>query len=67
MGIGQGIIGAFANPVSGVLDALSATAEGFNATFGKNREDALASRLFSCCVLSSFPFYVVGIWLATLR
>lgn len=41
----QGVVGAFASPVSGVLDALSATAEGFNATFGRKRDDSLASCL----------------------
>lgn len=40
-GIAQGIVGVVANPVSGALDALSATAEGFDAAFGKNREDLL--------------------------
>lgn len=34
-------MGAFANPMTGVLDALSATAEGFDATFGKPREQLL--------------------------
>ena len=41
MGVGQGLVGALANPVSGMLDALSATAEGFNASFGRKRDDAL--------------------------
>ncbi|GAB4822342.1 hypothetical protein N2152v2_009388 [Parachlorella kessleri] len=41
VGVGQGLVGALANPVSGMLDALSATAEGFNASFGRKRDDAL--------------------------
>eukprot|EP00887_Chlorella_sp_A99_P001951 scaffold18.g1951.t1 len=40
-GAAMGILGAVANPVSGMLDALSATAEGFDASFGKPREAAL--------------------------
>lgn len=40
-GIGQGVLGAFANPVSGMLDALSVTAEGVNATFGRNKDESL--------------------------
>jgi hypothetical protein len=40
-GIGKGLLGAVASPMSGVLDALSATAEGFDATFGKPKEQLL--------------------------
>jgi len=40
-GIAKGLVGAVANPVSGALDALSATVEGFDASFGRNKEDLL--------------------------
>ncbi|KAL4443584.1 hypothetical protein ABPG75_011321 [Micractinium tetrahymenae] len=40
-GVGKGLLGVVANPVSGVLEAMSATAEGFDATFGKPRDRLL--------------------------
>jgi hypothetical protein len=40
-GVGKGLLGAVANPISGMLDAMSATTEGLGATFGKPRADLL--------------------------
>jgi hypothetical protein len=40
-GMAKGLVGVVANPVSGALDALSATAEGFDASFARSREDLL--------------------------
>ncbi|KAL4447306.1 hypothetical protein ABPG77_007339, partial [Micractinium sp. CCAP 211/92] len=40
-GVGKGLLGVVANPVSGVLQAFSTTAEGFDATFGKPRDRLL--------------------------
>lgn len=41
-GLGQGLLGAVANPVSGLLDAFSATAEGF-ATAGRTKVESLVT------------------------
>lgn len=44
-GMARGIVGAFANPVGGALDALSATAQGIDASLGKDRSrDLLLQR-----------------------
>lgn len=40
-GMAKGLVGVVATPVSGALDALSATAEGFDASFGKSKEELL--------------------------
>ena len=41
-GVAQGLLGAVANPVSGLLDAFSATAEGF-ASVSRTRADSLVT------------------------
>lgn len=38
-GVAKGLVGVVSNPVSGMLDAMSATAEGFGATFTKDIND----------------------------
>lgn len=43
-GVAKGLVGVVINPVSGALDALSATAEGFDATFSSRaREEKLVT------------------------
>jgi hypothetical protein len=43
-GVGKGLVAAVANPVSGVLDALSATAEGFDAALSRRRVAMVATQ-----------------------
>ena len=43
-GVAKGIVGVVTNPISGVLDALSATAEGFDASFGRSMDNVVLQR-----------------------
>lgn len=40
-GLGKNLVGAFATPLGGALEALSATAEGFDSVFAKDRPSLL--------------------------